>query len=75
MSGWRLVTSDVPQRSVVVQVLSNTFISDRDSEIERNLSKFADNTNTKLTSTVYTIEGRGASQRDLDNLENGHMRI
>lgn len=48
---------------------ANTFISDRDSEIECNLSKFADNTNRKLTSTVYTTEGRGAMKRDLDNLE------
>lgn len=46
---------------------ANTFISDTDSEIKYNLSKFADD--TKLRSTVYTTEGTGASQRDLDNLE------
>ncbi|RMC13722.1 hypothetical protein DUI87_08802 [Hirundo rustica rustica] len=69
MSRWRLVTRGIPQCSVVVQVLSNTFISDRDSEIECNLSKFGDDTNSKLTSRVHTTEGRGATQRDLDNLE------
>lgn len=61
------MTSGVPQCSVVVRVLSNAFISDIDSEIKYNLSKFTDD--TKLRSTVYTTEGRGASQRDLDNLE------
>lgn len=63
------VTTGAPKCSAVVQELSNTFISDPDSEIECHLRKCAADTNTKLSSTVHTREGRGASQRDLDSLE------
>ena len=62
-----MITSGVPQGSILGLVHFNIFINDMDNDTECTHRKFADD--AKLNGADDTIEGRVTIQRDLNMLE------
>lgn len=64
MSKWKKITSYVSEGSILEPILFSVFSNDINSGLECTLGRFAED--IKLNGAVYNVEGRDATQRDLE---------